>query len=264
MVEATEDDRRDHAPAFATRPELQGAAADDASTVRLVTFPPLWGRNVSPFALKLETWLRLAGVPFVLRTSLNLGKAPKGKLPFIVDDGVEIGDSTLIIEHLKASRGIDPDAGLDALACARATALQRLVEDHLYFIMVHARWLDPEGAAVLRPAVNELLPWPLRPFAWPLAQRRVRALLQAQGLGRHDARAILDFARADLDGLSAMLDGRPFFAGDTLTTIDATVFGFLANILFVPIEGPLQRLLLTYPDLVAWCETMEAGLYGEA
>ena len=32
--------------------------------IRLHQFPPVFGRNVSPFTLKLETWLRLARLPY--------------------------------------------------------------------------------------------------------------------------------------------------------------------------------------------------------
>src|SRR5215213_3908092 len=92
--------------------------------VVVVQFPDIWGRNVSPFGLKLEAWLRLADIPYTVQPSTDLRKAPKGKLPYIRDDGRTIGDTTLIIEHLKATRGIDPDAGLDTRERAESLALQ--------------------------------------------------------------------------------------------------------------------------------------------
>ena len=104
--------------------------------VTLVQFPDVWGRNISPFGLKLEAWLRLAEIPYSVEESTALGKAPKGKLPYIREGGRHIGDSTLIIEHLKATRGIDPDAGLDPRQRAEALALQRLLEEHLYLAIV--------------------------------------------------------------------------------------------------------------------------------
>src|SRR5918995_4274569 len=113
------------------------AVASAAAPVVVVQFPDLWGRNVSPFGLKLEAWLRLADIPYTVQPSTDLGKAPKGKLPYIRDDGRLIGDTTLIIEHLKATRGINPDAGLSIRERAEALALQRLLEDHLYFVMVY-------------------------------------------------------------------------------------------------------------------------------
>ena len=62
-------------------------------------FPPVFHRNISPFTLNLEAWLRLAGLPYEVVTILDPGRSPKGKLPFIDDDdGRAVADSSLIIE----------------------------------------------------------------------------------------------------------------------------------------------------------------------
>src|SRR5690349_10982516 len=136
--------------------------ARGTAPVTLVQFPPVWGRSISPFALKLEAWLKLADIPFDVRTTTRLGQAPKGKLPYILDGGRAIGDTTLIIEHLKATRGIDPDEGLSLPERAQALALQRLIEEHLYFAVVYSRWLDEEGWPLFAEAVFGRLRQPLR------------------------------------------------------------------------------------------------------
>ena len=229
--------------------------------VTLVQFPPVWGRNVSPFALKLEAWLRLADIPFEIRHSTSLGKAPKGKLPYIVEgDGTAIGDSTLIIEHLKASRGIDPDAGLSSRERAEALALQRLFEDHLYFIGLYSRWIDEEGWGPTSEAFFEGVPRPARGLARTMVRERMRRTLHHQGLGRHSREEIYGLARADLWAATLHLGERPFFAGDRPATIDAVAYGFLANIYLVPLETELKRIALDFPSLLGWCEAMEQGL----
>jgi glutathione S-transferase len=228
--------------------------------VTLVQFPSIWGRNVSPFSLKLEAWLKLASIPFEIRPSLALHKAPKGKLPYILDGGTPLGDSSLIIRHLKRSRGIDPDAGLNDREQAEAVALQRLLEDHLYFVLVYSRWIDPEGYAAVKEGFFSGLPLLARPVARAVAGSQVRRMLHLQGIGRHGHREIYDMGREDLRALADYLGDKPFFLGDRLTSIDAVAFGFLANILLVPIESELKRAALDYPNLVAWVESMEAGL----
>lgn len=233
-----------------------------STPVTLVQFPRVWGRNVSPFGLKLETWLKLADVPFVARSTMRFAEAPKGKLPYIVDGGRTIGDSTLIIEHLKRSRGIDPDAELSARERSDAVAIQRLFEDHLYFVMVWSRWLDGEAWPLVARAFFAHLPAPVRPLARVALRRRVAAMLHAQGIGRHDRTEIVSLGRTDLAAVSAYLGDRPFFMGDRLSTIDAVAFGFLANILMVPLDCALRRAALEFPNLVGWCETMEEGLGG--
>ena len=41
--------------------------------------------------MKLETYLRMAGVPFEIAPRASLFKSPKGKMPYILDDGKRIG-----------------------------------------------------------------------------------------------------------------------------------------------------------------------------
>ena len=228
--------------------------------VTLVQFPPIWGRNVSPFCLKLEAWLKLASIPYEVQATVARHKAPKRKLPYILDGGTPIGDSSLIIRHLKRSRGIDPDAGLGGREQAEAVALQRLLEEHLYFVMVYGRWIDPEGYAAVGEGFFAGMPLPMRPFARSAIRSRIRRMLHLQGLGRHSPTEIYDMGREDLRALADYLDDKPFFLGDRLTSIDAVAFGFLANIMLVPVENELKRMALDYPNLLAWVESMEAGL----
>jgi glutathione S-transferase len=238
-----------------------GIAAEATTTpVVVVQFPDLWGRNVSPFGLKLEAWLRLADIPYTVQPTTDLRKAPKGKLPYIRDEGRLIGDTTLIIEHLKESRGIDPDAGLSDRDRAEALALQRLFEDHLYFVMVYSRWIDEAGWATLAPAFFGRLPPPVRGLAANYLRRRVRRTLQLQGLGRHRPNEIYAMGRQDLQAVADHLGDQPFLTGEQLTTIDAVAYGFLANILYVPFETELKRMLEDFPTLVTYCEAMEQGL----
>lgn len=39
--------------------------------IKLHQFPPVFGGKISPFTLKLETWLRVAGLPYEVVTMLN-------------------------------------------------------------------------------------------------------------------------------------------------------------------------------------------------
>lgn len=252
----------DAVPGSAPRVGEQGEAVQPAP-VTLVQFPPVWGRNVSPFGLKLEAWLTLANIPFDIRTTMRPGSGPKGKLPYIIDHGQAIGDTSLIIEHLKATRGIDPDAGLTPLERAQALALQRLLEEHLYFIIVYSRWIDEEGWPLVAEAFFAGVSPAIRRVAQLLMRERVRKMLYMQGLGRHRPAEIYAMARADLEAMAELLGDKPFFLGDRITTIDAVAYGHLANILLTPLETELKRALRDFPVLEAWCEAMEQGLRGE-
>ena len=75
--------------------------------ILLHQFPRAWGTpNPSQFCVKIETYLRLAKLPYRSEAAVPF-QAPLGKLPFIVDDGKKICDSRLIVEYLKTTYG-DP------------------------------------------------------------------------------------------------------------------------------------------------------------
>lgn len=229
--------------------------------LKLYQYPRIWGRNVSPFTLKLETWLRLASVPFENIEVRNPGKGPKGKLPAIEDQGRLIGDSTLIIDHLKHTRGVDLDEGLDARAQAEAVALQRLFEDHLYWAIVYSRWLDPEGFAAIRTGFFADMPPIVRDVFPTVVRTKIRWDLRAQGLGRHTRDEVYALARADLQAVADGLEGGPWFLASRPTTLDAIAYGHLANIALVPIETELKAMMIRdFPRLVAYCHSMEAHL----
>ena len=78
--------------------------------------------DTSPFVLKTEVQLQMAGLAYE-RVAAIPPQAPKGKLPYIDDHGIVVTDSTFIRAHIERSRGIDLDAGLDALQRAQAWAI---------------------------------------------------------------------------------------------------------------------------------------------
>src|SRR5207249_3083662 len=79
---------------------------------------------------KLETWLRIAQVPYEVVDTPDPRKGPRGKLPFIEDAGVRIADTSVIVDHLVKTRGVNPDARLDDSQRAIALLVQRTLEEH--------------------------------------------------------------------------------------------------------------------------------------
>ncbi len=69
----------------------------------------------SPFVAKAHALLRFAGLPYEA-VPADVRKAPRGKLPVLIDDGETIADSTFIRFHIEKKYGHDFDAGLDARA----------------------------------------------------------------------------------------------------------------------------------------------------
>jgi hypothetical protein len=129
-----------------TRRERPNMTDAQQHLVKLFQFPRMFGvPNISPFCCKLETWLRMTGIPYEVVDTPDPRKGPKAKVPFIVDGNQRLGDSTLIIEHLKKTRGVDPDAWLDERQRATSLLVQRVVEEHYAFITLYTHFIRDEG-----------------------------------------------------------------------------------------------------------------------
>src|SRR2546422_871370 len=61
----------------------------------------------------------------------------------------------------------------------------------------------------------------------------MRTELHGHGLGRHSRQEVYALGKADLTALSSYLEEKPYFLGKEPTALDATAYGFLANIFYV-------------------------------
>lgn len=230
--------------------------------IRLFQFAPAFGLpNASPFCMKMETYLRMAALPFELVNSGNVMKAPKHKLPYIDDGGTVVADTTFIIEYLKGRYGDPLDAALSPAERAVATALQRLIEENLYWAVVHTRWAEPAGWAKTREAFFGTMPAPLRWFVPALARRGLLAEMRGHGMGRHSVAEIHAIGCRDVTAIADFLADKPFMLGDQPTSLDATAHAFLANLLWAPVDSPIQLLARSRPTLQAYCERMKARYF---
>lgn len=230
--------------------------------IRLYQFAPAFGLpNASPFCMKLETYLRMAGLPYTPDNAGNVLAAPKRKLPYIDDAGTIVADSTLAIEYLKSRYGDPLDAGLAPLQRAQATAFQRLFEENLYWAIVHTRWADDAGWVLTRDAFFGALPAPVRAVLPALARRGMLKELRGHGMGRHSAADVHAIGCRDLTAVADFLGDQPFMLGESPSSLDATAFAFLANVLWAPLDTPLRRHALTRPPLEAYCQRMKARYF---
>lgn len=221
-----------------------------------------WGLpSMSPFGLKLLTWLRLAGIDHTSVVENNTTKGPKRKSPWIVlADGRTMGDTAHIIEHLKAEHGVDPDAHLTPGEAAEGLAIRRMVENHYYYGWLHSMFVTDHGWDHTRPHFD-FIPRPLRYAVARIIRRDISRDVYLHGMGRHKQAEIDQLARDDLDGLSTLLADRPFFGGARPSLTDCTVYGVLALTLWVPVESAAKRHLQTRANLVTWCERTRESLW---
>jgi glutathione S-transferase len=227
----------------------------------------MWGLpNFSQACLKLETWLRMAGIPYEAAPG-DLRAAPKGKVPYILDDGELLGDSTLIIEHLKAKYGKDPDAPLGKSERAVSLAFRRMIKENLFWSTHYSRYFDDRGWPIYKSLLIQLFvpdaPAPEQERRMAEFQEYMRGQINGHGMGRHTQEQIYQIGVADITAVADFLGDKPFFMGEAPTTVDATVYGHIANILAAPIESPLKEHGLKQPNLVRHCERMLETFYPE-
>ncbi|GJJ00981.1 glutathione S-transferase [Duganella rhizosphaerae] len=220
-------------------------------------FGPAFGRSeASPFVKKTETLLKLANLPYQKRTG-KLLRAPKGKLPYIDDQGVILSDSTFIRWHLEKKYDIDFDTGLSSQQRGVAWALEKLVEDHLYWALVHRVWRDPVNAPKVTAYFFRKLPWPLRPLVGYLARRQAGRNLRAQGMGRHAPAEQLDLVRKTVASIADILGDQPFMLGAQPSAADAAVYPFMESMVAADFDDAFNDIVKSHPNVVRYVATMQ-------
>jgi len=242
--------------------KLDVLCINGAEMIKLYQFSPAWELpNPSPFCMKVETYLRMVGLPYEAINGALPFKAPKRKLPYI-DDGTQlVADSGFILEYLKKTYGDRLDANLSDADKAIAHALRRLFEENLYWAALYSRWIEESIYVETRRLFFGALPPIIRELVAGRVRKGMRTALYAQGIGRHSRDEIYEIGRADLSAASAWLGEKPFFMGSAATSVDAIAYSFLANILVPPLKSPLKDHGMSLPNLRAYCERMKKKYY---
>lgn len=222
--------------------------------IQLYQFRPAFGLpNFSPFCLKLETWLKMAGLPYESVVINDPRQAPLGKLPFIKVDGQSIPDSTLCIAYLSRCYHKDLDAHLSVAQKAQSHLLTRLLEDHLYWALLYSRWQDERYWPTVRDTLFADMPKPVRLVVPTMIQQKIKRDLQGHGLAKHNPQQIYTFAQQDLATLATILGDNTYLLGDQPSTVDCIGFGVLAQMTLIQQQSPWPALVADYPNLRQYC-----------
>jgi len=230
--------------------------------IELHQFPGRWGiSSISPFCLKLETWMHMIELDFKVVVGRSTKANPKGKMPFIIHDGKMVADSGLIVSYLKETFNVKLDDALSKEQKAVGTAVTVMIEEHLYWAMVYSRWVDATYQQQFRTEVFSALPPVVRSLVPRMLSRNVAKTLHCQGIGRHTRDEIYQLAIQDLEMLTVLLADQTYFFGKEPTSLDATVFGFLANALRPPMETPIKQYIASKQNLVAFVDRVQNRYY---
>lgn len=218
-------------------------------------FQPGFGvPNLSSFCMKGEILLKMANLEYQSDILDDPRKAPKGKLPFLVDKGVEIADTSFIRGHLEQEYGIDFDPGLSDIEKAVSHAMARMVEERLYWVMLYSRWMDDKNWLLIKDFWFGGMPVIVRSLVPMVALKQVKTALHGHGLGRHSAEDIYKFGAEDLAALSQQLGEKSYMFGDTPTSLDAVAYPVILNCLIEKLPGPLLDTAKSHENFPAYVE----------
>jgi glutathione S-transferase len=225
----------------------------------------LYGAELSPYSVKLRSYLRYKGLPFewLQRSDARRDEVARyAKLPLapvLVDaDDTAMQDSTLIIEQLEQEfpePSITPDE--DALAFV-AALLEDYADEWLNKAMFHYRWSYPEDQeSAARRTVEMLFEDAEKPEGIEESVRaRMVARLHHVGSSPETAPVIEgSFSRA-IVLLDKLVWSRPYLFGGRPSIADFGLAGQLKQLLSDP--TPSAMIKAQAPNLVRWIERMDA------
>ncbi len=212
--------------------------------IEFYKFAPQFGmRDASPFVLKLETYLRLAGIAYNTNLVMDPRKAPKGKLPYIMDDGKTIADSSLCITYLKDKYGDPLGEDLSAEQHAIGHAVKTMLEERTYWALVNHRWMEDKNALIIRDIWFGAIPAFMRGFVFGKIVKDMKKGMYAHGIGRHSHAEIYGFALQDLKAVEDILGNTPYLLGKTPSEYDASTYGLLANFIAKPFPSVMSEYI---------------------
>ena len=223
--------------------------------ITLYSYPGLFGvADNNGYGLKVFAFLRLVGLAFVHEHILDASKAPRGQLPYIVDDGETIGDSQTIIAHLIGKYRLTIDAALSERERDLSLLVTRLLDD-LYWVMSYSRWKDERYWSAFRAALIREHP-SLSEDGLARARENNFQRYHFQGIGRFTPDAAYARGLADLQVLADLIPANEYIHGAHPTSTHAGIYGFIANIHFYDIETPLKQFVSSRQNLVRHCKAI--------
>jgi glutathione S-transferase len=227
--------------------------------ITLYSYPELFGvADNNGYGLKVFAFLRLTGVPFVHEHIFDASAAPRGQLPYIVDDGEAIGDSEIILAHLTSKYRLTIDAKLDARQHDTNHLVTRMLDD-LYWVMSYSRWKDERYWPAFRDAFKREYPSLTEEGLLKAREFNFQRYYFA-GIGRYAPNDAYARGLADLKVLADLVPAQGYVHGPKPTSIDAGIYGFIANIYFCDIDTPLKKFVASRQNLARHCTAVHEAV----
>lgn len=231
--------------------------------VKLYGFGHIFGVvDASPFVVKVDLFLKLAGIDFEFIGDFNaIKQSPKNKLPFIKDGNKTIGDSAFILRYLTDKYNVTIDEHLSTEKKAQAALYSHALDESLYWALVYSRWVKEDTWPIIKEAFSSEIPLPLKWIIPNVMQKNVMKTLKGQGFGRHSESELLTIADQHFSALSILLGDNDYFFGDKPSSFDAVAYAALCEFISVDFFNSFNQQARQYENLVQYCQRIEAEYY---
>ena len=228
--------------------------------INLITYPAKFGtRSSSPFCIKAEYLLNMAGVPWQRQDENDPRKWPKAKLPAITVQLDIIRDSDGIRHYLEG-QDADFDKNLSDIEKAQSHTFIRMAEEHMYFHLVMDQW----GNDAVWPTIRDVYFGDIPKLLRLIITRGLRAKLMkemlAQGLGRLSPAERMERLEPDLQAIRSQLSQGEFLFGSEPCVADTSVAAVLAAMRATPIKTDLSQRIASDQLLSDYIDRVDAAL----
>jgi len=218
--------------------------------------------NLSPFALKLETWLRMADIKYVIDTD-EPQSASKGKCPWITINGIELSDSELIIDYLTQHFNKPVPDTLSVRDHGVGRAVQVMLDEHTIVAVAYKRYQIDRMKHMLQwikfPKPMMVIGW----LMWPYIMRSIKKVFYINGMGRYSEEEAMFLMFRELRALEDIIGEKTFLLADAPTAYDAAVFAELTQVIYCCAPEVERRVRETHAPLVQYHERVKAKYWSD-
>lgn len=234
----------------------------DAIILHQFSRPKSGAPSLSPFCLKMETYLRMVDLPY--KNYFDGKLSPQGKMPWIEYNREQVFGSEFIIDFLEERLGTSLNKSLTPHEVAMSRAITKMVEEHFYWTIAYCQWVDnleetQEMLSVSGP-LSDTLKWILSRLNGGIVKRE----MYGHGIGRFSKEEVYALMEKDMRTLATLLGNKKYLMGSRITTVDATVFSHLAPAMWtLPGSRPEQLIKGELINLAMYCERIRRRYWPE-
>ncbi|EPY34675.1 hypothetical protein STCU_01427 [Strigomonas culicis] len=190
---------------------------------------PRWshGPNFFPHCVKVEAFLRLAKIPYMVHFTNDTSMSPNGRLPFIVHNGTVLADGEFIIQYLCEQFNVSLDDRLTPQEHARGLMVRRMVETSINYGLNRSTFVDYPKYMADMFSKEYLLPPVMASVLVSGMRKATIRVLNAVGYGDLGQEQYETEFLRDMQSLEAFLAAGPFLFGNAPSTYDCSVYAWL-------------------------------------